>query len=551
MSDTSTTRARQARQRSRIACEPCRERKRKCNGEEPCELCRNYGYECSFRTFPRKRKRDGGNASTSQLCSTSPPENTLQLLDQTPAPTLASTPFVQSLESNSGSAFVRTFAHTVDPDNAPPSQMLGWNVFLGQRQVSISIPLRSITDVLTQTDMQNLVAIYFEKLDPCYGFLDRQLADEMVQQTWLSESGNPVIEAVLCGVAALGCVFSNLQDLQTETSLFVLSKFQLDLAGEEISIDICTAWILRTVYLRLTGRPDETWMASCTALHLIDAAGLHCEPGVNMSFRRAGRSCTPDQRRRILGVARHLNVWLSFDLGRTRVILQNMSTVPAAPRPNDYSTELLGLLSYTENMDPTKSISGPELVTAISEVLERTHTRPPSVLAKCNLTLCLFRRLYTMRWHIDHGVLDKVVQLIEQAIQAVHTLLGAGSPWHHMANVPFQSICTLLAIDTNKSFSLLGPTMSCLATVSSTYQTKATQDAYAAARALISMHQKRREANVVRQSEMLKLYPTDEPAGQETSEQFSLNQAQAFADLPWFNEFFTDSEITSFLNGAG
>ncbi|KAF1965604.1 putative C6 transcription factor [Bimuria novae-zelandiae CBS 107.79] len=551
MSEANATRTRQVRQRSRIACEPCRERKRKCDGGDPCSLCRVYGYECSYRSHPRKRRRDGGSALPSQTHPTSPPDDTVTLLDQTPPPTLASTPFVQSLESNSGSAFVRTFAFTVDPNNAPPSQMLGWNVFLGQRQMSTSMPLRNITDIVTQTTMEDLVAVYFGKLDPCYGFVDRKYVDDAVQQQWLSGSGSSASEAVLCGIAALGCVFSNLQDLQTETSLFVLAKLLLDLASDDISIDTAIAWILRTVYLRLTGKPDETWMASCVALHLIDAAGLHCESGTDAPFRRAGRSSTPDQRRRMLGVTRHLNVWLSFDLGRTRVTLQNMSTVPAAPRPDDYTTELLGLLSYTENMDPTKSIRGPELVTAMSEVLNRVHTRPPSILAQCNLTLCLFRRLYTLRWPVESANLDKVVQLIERAIQAVHTLLEAGSPWHHMANVPFQSVCTLLAIDTTKSFSLLGPTMACLASVSDTYRTRATQDAHAAARALILMHQKRREANVLRQSEMLKLYPTEEPTGQDTSGQFSSDQAQTFADLPWFSEFFTDMEIANFLSGTG
>ncbi|KAF2448347.1 hypothetical protein P171DRAFT_352563 [Karstenula rhodostoma CBS 690.94] len=541
MSEISDTRSRQPRQRSRIACEPCRERKRKCDGDQPvCELCRNFGYGCSYRSHPRKRRRKDGSTLPSQPDSSSPQENTL-----------APTPFAQSLESNSGSAFVRTFAITVDPSNAPPSQMLGWNVFLGQRQVSTTMPLRSVTDILTQTELQDLVATYFRKIDPCYGFIDRELVDQTVQQLWVTGNSLAISEAVICGIAALGCAFSNLQGPETEASLFVLAKLLLDLAAEDITYDTATAWVLRTIYLRLTGRPEETWMASCIALHLIDAAGLHCEIGTDTPFRRAGRPSTPDTNRRILGVARHLNVWLSFDLGRTRVTLQNMSTVPASPRPNDYTTELLGLLSYTENLDPTKSISGPELVKAISEVLDRIHTKPPSILAQCNLTLCLFRRLYTLRWHVQDDILDKIVQLIEQAIHGVHTLLEAESPWHHMANVPFQSVCTLLAIDTTKSFSLLGPTMACLAIVSETHQTKATQDAYITARALISMHQKRREANVVRQSEMLKLYPIGAPSEDATNGQFSIDQAQTFADLPWFNDFFTDMEITNFFTGTG
>jgi hypothetical protein len=552
MSEIRDTRLRKLRQRSRIACEPCRERKRKCDGDHPCELCQNFGYDCSYRSQPRKRRRENGSTAPPQPYTSSPPEISGTFLDQTPAPSiLAPSPFAQSLESNSGSAFVRTFAITVDPSNAPPSQMLGWNVFLGQRQVATTVPLRSVTDIVSQADMQDLVAVYFAKIDPCYGFIDRDLVDQAVQQLWVPGSSLSIPEAVICGIAALGCAFSNLQNLQTETNLFVLAKLLLDLTAEDVTYDTAIAWVLRTVYLRLTGRPEETWMASCIALHLIDAAGLHCEIGTDTPFRRAGRVSTPDMNRRILGVARHLNVWLSFDLGRTRVALQYMSSVPASQRPNDYTTELLGLLSYTENLDPTKSISGPELIKAISEVLDRIHTLPPSVLAQCNLTLCLFRRLYTLRWLVQDDTLDKVVQLIEKAMRGVHALLEAGSPWHHMANVPFQSVCTLLAIDTTKSFSLLEPTMSCLAAVSDTYQTKATQDAYTAARALISMHQKRRQANVAKQSEMLKLYPVGVPTGNDTFGQSSFDQAQTFADLPWFNEFFTDMEIANFLNGTG
>ncbi|KAJ4300659.1 hypothetical protein N0V90_002746 [Kalmusia sp. IMI 367209] len=429
--------------------------------------------------------------------------------------------------------------------------MLGWNVFLGQRQILPSVSLRSVTDMISHTDMQGLAVIYFAKIDPCYGFVNRDQVNGGIQKRWLPDSRQSTFDAVLCGIAAIGCVFSNLQDLQTEANLFNLAKSFLNLSGpENISVDIATAWVLCTVYLRLTATPDETWIASCTALHIIDAAGLHCEPDANASFRSASHVCAPDTRRRILGVARHLNVWLSFDLGRTRVILQNMSTVSPAPQDGDFTTELLGLLSYTENMDPSKDISGPELVTAVSEVLDRTHTQPPSVLAQCNLMLCLYRRLYTLRWPVADEIMGKAVHLIERGIQAVHTSIEAGSPWHHVANVPFQSICTLLAIDTVQSFSLLRPTLLCLAAVSNTFQTKATKDALTAAHALISMHQKRRETDVLRQSEMLKLYPASEPAGDDMFEHFDLNQAQAFTDLPWFNEFFSDSEITNFINGA-
>lgn len=185
------------------------------------------------------------------------------------------------------------------------------------------------------------------------------------------------------------------------------------------------------------GKPEEAWISSCTALHMVDAAGLHCEPTMNSDtrFQTAGRPITPDDRRRLFGVARHLNVWLSFDLGRSRVVLQNGSITPPAlvpppHRPLDYTTELLGLLRYTESLDPGKALSGVELLGSLSEVLDRVHTQPPSVLAQTNLMLCLYRRLYTLRHNVPADVIVKAINLIQHGLHAVQLCVENGSPWY-------------------------------------------------------------------------------------------------------------------------
>lgn len=112
---------------------------------------------------------------------------------------------------------------------------------------------------------------------------------------------------------------------------------------------------------------------------------------------------------------------------------------------------------------------------------------------------------------------------------------------HHLANVPFQAICTLLAIDTPQSFSLLADATACLDTVNQAYQTKATRDAVAAARALVWMHQQRREADFRRQSEMLKLYPNPQIANDQSFDDFLLSQA--FTDLPWVNDLLPEMDF--------
>ena len=532
------------RQRSRMACEACRERKRKCGGGQPCDMCRNFGYDCFYRAAPRKRRNEGQKSAKDPTLSKSPAEEpvTVSRSDEQ-RPQQDKEIFARSLESNSGSSFVRTFAMTVDASNALPLSMLAWNLFLGERQVHLTTLPQSITDVLSQNTMQDLTKVYLDKVDPIYGFMDRDVLHSAIRDRWLPGGQTTIYDAVLCATGAIGCLFFTTQDLQTEMCLFSLTKSLLDLAiPEEASVDSATAWVLRTIYLRLTARADEAWMSSCTALHMIDAAGLHCEADPNASFGRTTKSgVDPEIRRRVFGVARHLNVWLSFDLGRSRVTLHNASFALPSARSGDYTLELLELLSYSESLDPGKVLTGDELFTILAEVLARTHSLPPSILAQCNLMLTLYRRIYTLGYHVPSETLGNAVTLIQRGIRAVYATVENGSPWHHVANVPFQSICTLLAIDSVQSFSLLADAMTCLENVSQTYGTQTTKDAVTAAQALIYMHQRRRQTEVRRQSEMLKLYPASQPTYEETFDNFPLNQA--FTDLPWFNELIPDEDF--------
>jgi hypothetical protein len=213
-------------------------------------------------------------------------------------------------------------------------------------------------------------------------------------------------------------------------------------------------------------------------------------------------------------------------------------------KPGDYTTELLGLLPYCERLDPGKSLHGDDLLTMLAEVLERTHSEPPSILAQTNLMLCVYRRLYTSKTAVPKEPLEKAVNLIQRGVRAVHVAMAGGNPWHHVANVPFQCICTLLAIDTEHSFSLLADSMSCLEAVSQVYGTKATNDAVDAAHFLIYIHQKRREADVKRQSELLKLYPSAQTPQEDILGNFHLNEA--FGGVPWFNDLIYDTDIGIF-----
>ena len=356
---------------------------------------------------------------------------------------------------------------------------------------------------------------------------------------WLPGQPVTLYDAILCGVAGLGSLFSHQSSVATENDLAQSAKSILEQhLSEPASVYSATGWVLRTAYLRTTASPDEAWNASCIAMHNIDAAGLHSEINSETLFLRNGgqEECPPDLRRRIFSVAQHLNMWMSFDLGRSRVILQNATAILPSERPGDFTAELLGLLPRSAGMDPDNPAGGDELCSALSEVLVRTPVEPPSVLGHCNLMLCILRRLHTLKWELPSETLNRAFDLIQQSMQSVKQAVQNAIPWHHVANVPFQAICVLLALDTPQSLSLLGEATASLIEVDRVYQTKATKDAVATVRLLILMHQRRREADLERQGRMLKLYPAiafpPVDYGMESSA-----ADETFGDLTWLDEF--------------
>ena len=529
------------RQRSRIACERCRQYRRKCTGDQPCDLCRGFGYECHFRRQPRKPRRNAGQASSARPETSSAP---LPSETQTPSPLTRldkqqPTPIAATSDSNSGPAFAHAFALTVDPNHAPPFQMLGWNVFLGERCSRAPTPPLGIPEILTQASMNSLTEVYFNEVDPCYGFLDRGDIEQRISRRW--QAGSVTIDdAILCGVASIACLFSGLHELNTEALLAELLKSLLDLVvAEPATVDIAIAWILRTVYLRLTSKPDEGWLTSCMTLHIVDSARLQCEPDQSDHFQHAGQQCSPDIRRRMFGVAQHLNVWMSFDLGRSRVRLQNASSVLPASRPGDYTTELLELLPLYEKLDPSANLNGDDLLLLLDDVLGRIHTQAPSILAQCNLMLCIFRRLHAVKRDQPPRTLARTLDLIGKSLDSANAMIEAGNPWHQLSNVPFHSICALLVVDSAQSFALLQPALSCMERLNQKYDTRATSEILHVARTLINLHQKRRRSEVQRQSEMLDLYPTSMPTVDTGSidPQFE----QAVLDMSWFDEMVADS----------
>ncbi|KAL7930699.1 hypothetical protein V8C35DRAFT_311980 [Trichoderma chlorosporum] len=502
----------EGRKRSKLACQTCRDLKRRCDGAHPCGTCVRFEYHCNYQVLKRRRDPDRNPAPTGDLGPASVPAPALPNLklsrDDTVSSTASSHAQARSVEANSCPAFVRTMALRLDPKRNPRMHSFAWNAFLGSRRTPNAPAVRSITDVVSQKRLHDLAATYFQKIDPVYGFIDREQVTHRIQQRWVSGNVPPVQDAVLCGVAALGCLFSQIHADAAEDALVELARVLLEKSlSSPPSADSIIAWLLRVIYLRIADTHYAAWMASCTTMHMIDAAGFNVEAPEEAVIPSSHQEISLDLRNRTVAIAQHLNIWMSFDMGLTRVALPNTAAPIALGREGDFTSELLELLPFSIELDPQRKPTAFELEYALQVVLGRTHSGPPSVLAQCNLALCLCRRLRSMDAALTDSVLQQVLMLTSNGIRAAQSVLAARSPWHQMTYVPFQIVCVLLAIDTVSSISQLRDAMQCLSDVCAVYNTEATQEALKTARSLVLLHQRGKEMFASALSEILKSRP--------------------------------------------
>jgi hypothetical protein len=495
----------QGRKRSRVACNTCRDLKRRCDGLEPCGTCVRFEYECDYPNPVRRKNRkvaDRAAASPSATASLADPfDGSLP-----PVETLHNR--LRSLEANSGAAFLRRLALRIDANNAPRMHAFAWNPFLGTRTTGHTAVSRPLTDMLSEQDMYKLAATYFEKVDPIYGYLDRADVNGQIGMRWAGRAPSVLEDAVLCGIAALGFLFSHIRPVDVELDLAESARSLLEGSMFDTpTVTSITAWMLRVVYLRLTATPHQTWLTSCLLMHMVEAAGLQYEGTQESILHPRREEVNPEIRKRLVAVAQHLNTWVSFDVGRSRVTVVNVKTESLTPRPQDNTVELLELLPYSLILDPERSSDISELESALSVVLQRTHTAPPSILAQCNLMLCLCRRLQSLNTAFTGSTLDQILSLSSRGISAAQTLLETQSPWHHIINVPFQVVCVLLAIDTLASTSQLRGALQCLNRVAAVYNTDATQEALRTASLLVSIHQRWKERFAANLSDALREVP--------------------------------------------
>ncbi|KAF4232511.1 hypothetical protein CNMCM8980_009546 [Aspergillus fumigatiaffinis] len=525
--------------RSKVACEPCRTRKRKCNGQQPCEMCTDSEYTCHYDLGARKKRNK--NLALESLTAVRP-AHTQQAESPAECPT-APTPrrpsplgerftntVQQSIGPNSGAVFVQNLGLKIDPVNALDPQVFAWNI--GLRQLPGSFMAMPIVNIISAEEMTALTHVYFDKIAPYYGFIDKEICFEYVSSRWDRPSASEPSDVILCGVAAMGYLFSRRKAVAAELHLIESAKSALKQrsGGEIPPLMLITGWALRVSYLRLTASPHTAWLASCSLMHLIDASGLHLDPSSRHALLRPTQNIDDDIRRRLVSFAQYINTWVSFDLARSRIILHGASYTTPSSRDGDYTAEMLDLLPLSESLDPFTPVDAVQLTAMLVNIMQSSHEQPPSVLSQCNLVLCIFRRLRAVHSTLSPALMSQMLALVTKALACARELVDANCPWSHVANVPFQIICTLLAVDSPESLSLLDDAVQTLKYVTDVYDTEVLREAYRTAGSLILLQQRRKDHDSARLNSILGLHfaPDNETMSQRRP---SMQDSESFRDL--------------------
>lgn len=485
------------RKRSRVACEPCRDRKRKCNGRSPCNTCSDWGYECHYGYQPIPQPPSLALTATElaaapEKSGNTPEENERQHDEN----------ILRRLEANSGASFVRNIGVKVDAIDAPKMNLFGWNI--GSRQLKsnpMATPTLSIFEITSPEEIKNLAKIYFDRVDPCYGLVNRPVFFQSLDKRSQSKLSNDRYDSVFAGVAALGSLFSRKDVTVTEVHLVqsARSKLEVDLQTRP-SLDIVAGWILRVIYMRMTALPYPTWLASCTLMHLIEASSLQHEPSTTCFAQNTLNEHLITNN--FVGIAQHLNLWISFDLGLPRVSSPSGKSLPPINGAND----ILSLLPASVSLDPEQATDDKNLESALLQLLDKHHTEPPSTLAQCNLVLCMLRRLNSMTHNFGPAIIDRILALLQQGLRSARILAKAYCPWHHIANVPFHTVTCLLVLDMRASFELLTEAMQTLRLVASIYDTDTIKNACRTAEILIFLYQRRRRDDIKLMDDVLRMH---------------------------------------------
>lgn len=531
------------RRRSRKACRPCHQRKRKCDGELPCTTCTTYEYNCSYAAADnegksrnrasggrasansRRTSRDGrdrvawrpgasswSSGGTPQMERSSAGEATGS---PTESPTLAARAaaapaavFDQHKSRYAGASAAMAFPYvlrgSLGADSPSKMQSLAYN--FGIRPEEAPSTHSFLGALISEADLGFFSRVYLSALAPIGDLLDPAIYAQRCRHYYHGSAGSMVaFGAVAAGVAALGSFLSPGRHPR-EPDLVRYAKGILDdpASMRMLGIDHIVAWGLRVFYLRATSSPNNAWIASCTAMHLCEAVGLHEEDNVRKLASAAAAALVghdADRLRRIFWISWAGHIILSYEYDRSAVRFRAVTCEAVTPTPGSVADQFVQIAQIIPapnspfRLECPPPTSRDELSERIKALEKLQFAHPFLVVTKAEIMFCFYRRIYQLKKGISDHIIKTVVDSGYAAVDAAQQLASRGHLLWNVIGSVFQYICVLLAIDKPAASCYIPAAFKGLENLVQAADTGVTRDALSMARHLLSLYtaKKRKE----------------------------------------------------------
>jgi hypothetical protein len=201
-------------------------------------------------------------------------------------------------------------------------------------------------------------------------------------------------------------------------------------------------------------------------------------------------------RRRLFWIARALNIILSFEVGRTQVYFDVVTTKKFASENGGHAHQLVELAEMLPN-DFVDRDREPDPPAALGNALTKIEAMPTEShfisTLKADLAFAIYRRLWLMSLTDAKDRSDTVMAIGRSALLAVRHLLDKRLPWWNVVCTPFHFLCVIIAIGTPKALATIREVMALMHDIAQVYDTHLVREAYSQASALVSMAQKRKQ----------------------------------------------------------
>jgi Fungal Zn(2)-Cys(6) binuclear cluster domain len=385
-----------------------------------------------------------------------------------------------NVQSNSGVLFAASIAADLGarPTNGrDEGPFIAWNLGLRNACSTSSAQTQPWSKIIHRRVMMKYLETYENVMHPIYRFINVDEVAHLVDSNHGQDQrqGN-LLDAIMCGIAAIGSLFSDSKDLTLEITLEQNVRAILDAHAEDEHHlpEAACAWLLRTLYLRASKVPHACWHASCIVMHACERARLHIEETVSI-MRNTGIAPVLDPRR-TYHVAKLLNTWISFELGRTHVSLARASTLlpDMSNVGSESSVTMLHLFDLSLNLEPSATPSHERLLDILQEVIDVPCPSPVVVLSQAMVVLSIVRRLrFGLGLQLSTDTTALILSIGQKGMTCTNEIINTnGGPWWHIATLPYQVLCTVMALNTRKALTLVPTIMDTIRNVHSRYPTQ-------------------------------------------------------------------------------